>query len=190
MRGVHVTAVEPGAGMRGVAEPHPNVTWLDSRAEATGLGAESVDLVLSAQSFHWFRPDEAIKEFARILRSGGRLAIMWNRRSQTDALTAGYRAAIHDVGGESAAEQMPFDPAVISRSGLFTPAERLTFSNTQRLDLDGLIGRARSASYVPKNGQSGDRLLELLRVLHREHADADGFVTLVYETEVFRARRS
>jgi hypothetical protein len=58
-----------------------------------------------------------------------------------------------------------------------------------RLDLDGLIGRARSASYVPKSGPEGERLLELLRTLHAMYADADGVVTMIYETEIYRATK-
>ena len=92
-RGVHVIAIEPGEAMRSAAAPHPRVTWTAGTAEATGLRSASVDLVLSAQSFHWFRAAGAIVEFGRILKSGGRLAIMWNRRSRTDPFTAGYRTA-------------------------------------------------------------------------------------------------
>jgi hypothetical protein len=55
----------------------------------------------------------------------------------------------------------------------------------QRLDLDGLIGRARSASYVPKSGPAGAKLLTLLRDLHAHYADDAGLATLVYGTEVF-----
>ena len=188
-RGVRVIAVEPGEGMRRAGGPHPQVTWLAGKAEATGLGSEIFDLVLCAQSFHWFRTDEALPEIARILKPGRRLAIVWNRRSTSDPLTVAYRQAIIDVGGEIEAERMPFDPDVIGGSGLFSPVERIAFPNLQRLDLEGLIGRARSASYVPKSGPAGERLLDLLRQLHEQHADVGGLVTLVYETEIFRAQR-
>jgi SAM-dependent methyltransferase len=186
-RGVRVVAVEPGGTMRSAAEPHANVSWMAGRAEATGLLDHAVDLVVCAQSFHWFRPPEALIEFARVLKPHGRLALAWNRRSRTDPFTAGYRQAIIDVGGEVAAEAMPFDPDVIPASGRFTAPERLTFPNAQRLDLNGLIGRAQSASYVPKSGAAGERLLELLKILHARYADERGLVTLVYETEVFRS---
>jgi len=86
-RGARVWAVEPNAEMRAAAAPHPLVTWHDGTAEATGLDRASVDLVLCAQAFHWFRPPEAVAEFARILRPGGRLAIVWNRRDRSDPLT-------------------------------------------------------------------------------------------------------
>jgi SAM-dependent methyltransferase len=188
-RGVRVVAVEPGEGMRRGSAPHPNVTWVAGRAEATGLRSEAVDLVLCAQSFHWFHNAEVVAEFARILKPRGRLAIMWNRRSTIDPLTVGYRQAILDVGGEVAAERMSFDPDVIAGSGLFRAPERASFPNVQRLDLDALIGRARSASYVPKHGAAAERLVDLLRALHEQYADGTGFVTLVYETEVFRSNK-
>ena len=188
-RGARVIAVEPGEVMRGAAAPHPRVEWVAATAQATGLTAASLDLVLCAQSFHWFHTAAAIAEFARILKPGARLALMWNRRSTTDPFTAGYRQAILDVGGEIVAERMPFRPAIVSERGLFTAPERRACPNGQRLDLDGLIGRSHSASYVPKTGEAGQRLLDLLRALHARFADAQGFVTLVYETEVYRARR-
>jgi SAM-dependent methyltransferase len=188
-RGVHVVAVEPGEVMRGSAAPHANVQWTAGTAEATGLRTAAFDLALCAQAFHWFRQPEALVELARILKPGGRVAIMWNRRSMRDPLTLGYRQAILDVGGEIAEERMAFDPAVITRSGVFSPPERVAFPNAHRLDLDGLIGRARSASYVPKSGPEGERLLGLLRALHAAHAGADGFVTMIYETEVYRATK-
>ena len=55
-RGVRVLAVEPGDAMRAAAAPHANVTWTIGSAEATDLAPESLDLVLCAQSFHWFQP--------------------------------------------------------------------------------------------------------------------------------------
>jgi SAM-dependent methyltransferase len=189
-RGVHVIAVEPGTVMSRAATPHPRVAWMASMAQAIGLASASVDLVLCAQSFHWFHSREAIAEFARILKPAGRLAIMWNRRSQTDPLTAGYRQVIADVGGETAAERMAFTPSIVSDDGLFTPCRRRAFPNGQRLDLEGLIGRARSASYVPKTGVAGTQLIDALGALHARHADAGGQVTLVYETEVYVSQRA
>jgi SAM-dependent methyltransferase len=186
-RGVRVIAVEPSPGMRQAAAPHVNVRFVASRAEATAIRPRAIDVVVSAQSFHWFDAAPTLGECTRVLKPHGRLAIMWNRRSKTDPLTEGYRRAIADVGGESSIERMAFDPEVIRRSGVFTPVDRVTFPNAQRLDLDGLIGRARSASYCPKDGRATVRLRALLGDLWRTYADRDGLVTLVYETEVYRA---
>ena len=188
-RGAHVIAVEPGAGMRGAAASHRRVTWLAARAEAIALRSGSVSLVVCAQAFHWFQSADAVREFARVVKAGGRLAIMWNRRSKTDPLTLGYRQAILEVGGDTAAERMGFDVTIVHASGLFEDAERLAFPNEQQLDLDGLIGRARSASYVPRGGPAAERLKDLLGELHGRYADGNGLVRLVYETDVFRFSR-
>src|SRR5687768_13852072 len=112
-RGLSVVAVEPNQEMRDAAAPPPRVVWRDGTAEATGLEQGSVDLVLAAQAFHWFRAEETLREFARILRPDGRLSLMWNRRRRDDPFTAGYRAAILEAGGDSAVEPMDFDPALI-----------------------------------------------------------------------------
>jgi SAM-dependent methyltransferase len=186
-RGLSVVAVEPNQGMRDAAAPHPRVTWRDGTAEATGLEKQSFDVVLVAQAFHWFRAEEALREFARILRPGGRVALMWNRRRRDDPFTAGYRAAILEVGGDSLVERMDFDPELLARSGLFSPSRLVTFAFHQPLDLAGLLGRAMSASYVPKTGPEAVKLTELLRELHSRYSDPHGIVKLMYTTEVYLA---
>jgi ubiquinone/menaquinone biosynthesis C-methylase UbiE len=154
-RGLRVIAVEPGEAMRRAAAPHPDVAWVAGRAEATGLCSQSVDLVLCAQSFHWFRTADALSEFARILKERRRLAISWNRRSTSDPLTAGYRQAIVNVSAEIAAESRTFDPSVVSSSRLFSSPERRSFPNFQRLDFAGLIGRARKRIVCPQERRRG-----------------------------------
>ncbi len=93
-RGHRVLAIEPNAAMRAAAEPHELVTAIDATAEDTTLPDASIDVIVCAQAFHWFRPREAVAEFARILRPGGRLALMWNVRDDSDPLTADLWAAI------------------------------------------------------------------------------------------------
>ena len=188
-RGVPVVAVEPGADMRQAAARHPGVTWLAARAERTALRSATLDLVVCAQSFHWFRVDETLREFARILKPGGRVALVWNRRSQTDPLTVAYRQAIVEAGADMTVERMTFDPEVVSRDGVFSAPVRRSFPHAQHLDRDGLIGRARSASYVPTSGPMAERLHQGLRALYERHHDAGGAVTLVYETEVYLSRK-
>jgi len=184
-RGVHVFAVEPNAEMRSAAESHPNVEWIAGTGEDTGLRQGSVDLVLCAQAFHWLRQAEAIVEFHRILRPGGRLAIVWNRRDREDPLTRGYIEAIHEVNGEHPAERRDFDPDVVRGDGRFGPPRLRSFPHVQSLDRSGLVGRARSASYVPKEGPGWERLVRLLDDLYETYKDAKGRVILRYRTEVW-----
>jgi hypothetical protein len=94
------------------------------------------------------------------------------------------------VGGESTAEQMEFDPQAVARSGVFSRVRLHEFANEQSLDLEGLIGRSMSASYVPKSGPAAEKLVGLLRDLHAHHVDSRGRVTLVYTTQVYLADRA
>ena len=188
-RGVRVIALEPNADMRAAAPALANVTWQGGTAEATGLADASADLVTVAQAFHWFRAPEAILEFARVLAPGGRLALVWNRRRSDDPFTHGYREAILSVGGELSAETMTFDPGVIPAGGAFTRADRTTFAHVQELDREGLHGRARSASYVPKEGPRAVQLRARLDQLFDHHAAPSGHVRLHYDCEVWRATR-
>lgn len=183
-RGVRVVAVEPNAGMRAAAAPHARVSWQEGVADATGLDAASVDIVLVAQAFHWFEPRAALREFHRILRPGGRLAIVWNRRSRGDAFTLGYRAALEAIDGEAPAERSEFDAAAVSASGWFENPRTHRVPNAQPLTLEELLGRARSTSTVPKTGPRFAELQRLLRDLHARHAGADGRATMVYRTDV------
>ncbi len=188
-RGVHVIALEPNPAMREAAAAHPHVVWRDGTAEATGLAAESVDLVVCAQAFHWFRQSEAIAEFHRILRAGGRLALMWNSRDVRHPLTRAYVEAIHAVNGEHPAERRGLEPGVVDGDGRFSPPRLETFEHHQRLDRSGLIGRAASASYVPKEGPRFEDLSRRLEGLFDRHRDELGVVQLRYVTQLYLTER-
>jgi SAM-dependent methyltransferase len=175
--------------MRHRAAADAGIEWRDGTAEATGLPAGSTGLVLCAQAFHWFRQPEAVAEFHRVLRPRGRLALMWNRRDRDDPLTRGFVEAIHAVNGEHPAEKREFDPDVVHETGAFTVARHRFFGHAQELDAAGLIGRARSASYVPKEGAGFATLERMLTALHERHRDARGRVQLRYRTIVWLAER-
>ncbi len=51
-------------------------------AEQIPLPDNSVDAVLVAQAWHWFDPERAVAEVARVLRPGGRLGLVWNARDE------------------------------------------------------------------------------------------------------------
>jgi ubiquinone/menaquinone biosynthesis C-methylase UbiE len=78
-----VTAVEPNDDMRGqgvATSASTGIDWRKGSAEATGLGAQTVDLLTMASSFHWADFDKACSEFQRVLRPGGIFAALWNPR--------------------------------------------------------------------------------------------------------------
>ena len=56
------------------------VRWRAGSGEETGLDSGSVDLLTMASSFHWVDFARGTKEFARVLRRGGRFVALWNPR--------------------------------------------------------------------------------------------------------------
>lgn len=178
-RGVRVVAVEPNEPMALAADPHPLVRWTLATAEETGLPASSVDLVLCAQAFHWFRPIEALAEFRRILRLRGRLALLWNVRDDSHPGTRAYSDIIKDVAGREPAEMRELDVTLLPRGG-FEPPSIVRVPHVQRLDLRGLVGRALSASYVPKEGPGRAKADAMLRDAFARHAQSDGMFELRY----------
>ncbi len=79
-----VYGVEPNRDMRAAAEKflHGNARFhsVDGSAEQTTLSDRSVDFIVAGQAFHWFDQPKARQEFARILKPGGWVMLMWNSR--------------------------------------------------------------------------------------------------------------
>jgi ubiquinone/menaquinone biosynthesis C-methylase UbiE len=75
--GADVVAVEPVDAMRAQIEvAWPGVRALPGTAAHLPLEGESMDAVVCAQAFHWFASHEALDEFHRVLKPGGKLGLV------------------------------------------------------------------------------------------------------------------
>ncbi len=189
--GATVYGVEPNSEMRDAGSQllahQSKLTVISAPAEATTLPDSSCDIITAAQAFHWFDRTAARAEFKRILRPGGWVALVWN--SRIDAGTAfldGYERALQTHSTEYAVvNHRELGESEIDRFFAPNRLERAVFENVQLLDLDGLLGRAYSSSYVPARGTIGfDEITTALTQLFEE-TETNGSVTFAYETEVF-----
>jgi SAM-dependent methyltransferase len=71
----HVIATDLSAEQLRQARPHPRIDYRVAPAEASGLDAASVDLVIVAQALHWLQSERFYAEASRVLRPGGVLAV-------------------------------------------------------------------------------------------------------------------
>ncbi len=188
--GATVWAVEPNAAMHQAAMPHPAVRWQAGTAEATGLAPATVDLVACFQAFHWFDPARCLPEFRRVVKPSGRLAVVWNDRDRADPFTQGYSQIVQRLSQHHPAEQRLVADRPLWANAYFGPGQQWQFPYRQPLTLAGLIGRAKSVSYVPTDGRSLAELHSALTALHHQWADGQGLVYLAYTTRVlcFRPR--
>ncbi len=190
-QGIQVLAIEPNGAMRQRATPHSRVEWLDGTAENTGLANESVDLVTTFQAFHWFNPEPTLQEFARILKPGGRVAIVWNHRQRQDEFTQNYSQILKQA---SKSQSMTYEKrhtlTTLEASSRFKKIRHLVSPNQQALDLLGLIGRTQSSSYIPTEGKEAERLITQLEELYHNWKDQQGLVYLQYRTDVYLAQLS
>jgi SAM-dependent methyltransferase len=195
-RGLKVMAIEPNAEMRAKASAHPvpagttAPVYQDGRAEATGLADSSVDTVLAAQAFHWFKPEPTLAEFRRILRPGGWVVLIWNERDERDEFTRAYGDIIR-TSPDTAAVEGPRGKAgqVLLQSPLFEHAEKIIFTHEQPLDETGLLGRAFSASYAPRTPEGRAQWTEGIKALFAKY-ERGGRVSVHYDTSVFVAQRN
>jgi len=79
-RGLHVTALEPGAAMAAVARDslaaHPDITVIETTFEDWTVTPGAFDLVIAATAFHWLDPETRLDRIAETLAPGGYLAIV------------------------------------------------------------------------------------------------------------------
>lgn len=181
--GHRVIAVEPLDEMRAeLAAALPAVHAIQGAAEEIPLFTGAADVVTSAQAFHWFDHDDALPEIARVLRPGGRLALVWNSRDDRDPWMARLSAII----GNETVQDTDVVP-VLDASGLFGPVETASFVFEHVLDRDGLLDLVLSRSYIAKLAPADRQpVLDAVGTLYDETASSGG-ARLAYLTECFRA---
>ena len=125
---------------------------LDATAEHTGLSSGCADVVTASQAMHWFDPDRALPEIARLLRPGGVFAaydcdwppcIDW----ETDAAytAAAQRIAELEIARGLSPPHAGKDHLVrLRRSGLFRYATEIAVQSREQGDAERLVAVALS----------------------------------------------
>ena len=147
-----VLAVEPLDRMRAILDQVvPAAESQPGSAEKLPLPDASVDGVFAAQAFHWFANDEAVAEFARVLRPGGVLALIWNEGddARTDPRPEAYRAQLEELHAPSLAavrDGPPFKELI--ERGPFGAVSEEAFPHDHVLDRSGMLDNVRSMSWI------------------------------------------
>jgi len=147
-----VVATDASAEQLEHATPHPQVSFQQARAEASGLTAESVDLITVAAAAHWFDLGAFYREVRRVARPKAVVAL-WTYRPHV-RVSPELEALVDELAGERLG---PYWAAPISRyveSGYATlpfPFEELPspeLSCRVTWPLEGLLAHIRTWSAV------------------------------------------
>ena len=183
-RGLDVIAVEPSQGMRAeLSRVLPDVPALQGTAEEIPLPDAAVDAVLVAQAWHWVDVPRAVPEVARVLRPGGRIALIWNSRDPREDWVAQLGRIM--TGG---VDHMDTASPIVGPP--FGEIERNDVEWVYRLSPQGLIDLVASRSYVITAEPDRRRMiLDEVRDLLSSHPALAGReeIEMPYITECSRA---
>ena len=127
------------------------IVYCQGRADGFGFRHRHCGAVTAFQAFHWFDGPAALAEFNRILEPRGWLALIWNDRDDSDPLTAAYHQILTSTPqAQAIANSWRQSSAILSNTPWFERPRTFTFPLDQVLEEEGLIGRAFSASYAPR----------------------------------------
>ncbi|UQZ88096.1 SAM-dependent methyltransferase [Deltaproteobacteria bacterium Smac51] len=139
------------AASREATSACPNIKISEGTAEHTGLPGQSVDAVIAAQAFHFFDKEAFRNECRRIMRPGGKVALIWNSLLEGTLVErlgllsgAKFRSGLLAGNPEMVAGFYPGDQY-----------ERQVIPNFQAQTREMFIGRYLSSSYAPRKGEPG-----------------------------------
>lgn len=187
-RGIHVRAAEPSFAMiQQGQQSYPNLEYVCSTAEQLPFAPRLFDMVMSAQSFHWFDSTLALQETARVLKPTGFFAVFWNGRDHSFDHMRWFDELVKRFKPEHERYRRKDWTSILEADRLFKVVEYREFSFKMPMTSQTWIGLARSISYI--------RSMEKTRLAEFENALAEGMSSLpsidaAYVTHLWLAQKT
>ncbi|MEF3405710.1 class I SAM-dependent methyltransferase [Agromyces sp. CCNWLW203] len=162
----------------------PGVPRLLGTAEEIPIEEDAVDAVVAGQAWHWFQPERAIPEIARVLKPGGVLGLVWNSRDTRVDWLREAGEIMHERHDASATFE-----SYVNVGPPFGEIAEHTVEWGARMSREAFLDLVRSRSYFitasPDEQQATIAALETLLETHPDLAGAEELV-VPYVTRCFR----
>lgn len=181
-RGCRVVATDAAPAMlRRLRRRVPGAQALAGTAEQVPVRGRSADLVVAAGAFSWFDVEPALHEVARVLRPGGRLAVVWSERDERVPWVRRLGRIIGEDGAPG-----PEDPTpAIDESAMFETVERMVHRSWQPMTQDSLRDLVASCPRVAlASDPERDRTLRRADELYAEYGRGHDGMLMPYVTTV------
>jgi len=182
--GHDVHATEPAQEMLDILRRNlPDTRSTQASAEELPVPDRSVDVVVAAQSFHWFDLEQALPEIARVLRPGGHLSLVWNLRNEK---IPWVRKLGTLIGNQELLAKDIAEPLV--HSGLFGFVEEATFPFWQDINRETIQDMVLSRSNIAllDDDAREAKLAEVVAFYDDYGRGMDG-MRLPYDSHCYRA---
>lgn len=181
-KGFTTIGIDPNEDMLADAVKHGgNASYQKGDAQNSGLQSSSVDLIISAQAFHWFDIQKTMVELKRILKPSGCCCAFWNVRKKNPFVKE-YESLVEKYSGDYQKTPKASETInAIKNFSMIKSAKEAQFYNSQEFDLAGLTGRAYSTSYITSGVTDHDGFKKALADLFDKY-QSGGIVTVPYKT--------
>ena len=193
--GATVVAAEPVEGMRRrFVAAVPGVPAVAAVAEALPMAPRSLDAVTVAQAFHWFDADRAFGEFARVLRPGGRVGLIWNARDRSSDWVNEVWSIMDRVEKRAPwRDHEHWGDSALRPPARFEPLHAEKFRHEQSMTPEDVVDRVASVSHVAVLPPAArQRVLDEVRGVLTNHPDARGRseLRLPYRVDAYWCERA
>jgi trans-aconitate methyltransferase len=183
-RAGRVLAIEPDPAMRASA----TFAMIDARADATTLPDGSVDLVTVGRALHWFPPGTTPREFARILKSRGWLAVIRVSAAHPELTAAVQETKTEANGWNTELEAVRRRPLPLALYFGHEDYARQCFPSAVREEWPAFFGRLCSYSVSPDPSHPRFEAFEQASRTVFDRFATGGGVTIPLATEVVLGR--
>lgn len=184
-----ITAVEPVEAMRNKFHSIlPEVEILQGTAESIPLETGSVDAVVVAQAFHWFRGSIAVPEIHRILKPNGKLGLIWNARDEHASWVAKLTEVLDRYENGAPRYKSGLWKNAFLETNLFTPFHETHFKYSQHGDISLILDRVGSISFIASlSVEEKNKALDEVKKIVTDEMQMSNIsqIELPYRTDVY-----